>query len=72
MANVSKHFGLELRKEREKQGLSQEKLAELANIHRTHLSKIELAKISPTILVSSKLANALNVKLSELISRAEK
>lgn len=72
MANVSKYFGLELRKEREKQGLSQEKLAEIAGVHRTHLSKIELNKISPTILISEKLADALKVELSKLITRAEK
>lgn len=72
MANLSKAFGLEIRRAREEIGLSQEKLAEAAGVHRTYISRLELAKMSPTIDMADKIANALKIKLSELISRAEK
>jgi len=37
-----------------------------------YISRLELAKISPTIDTADKIANALKIKLSELISHAEK
>ncbi|RJQ31873.1 MAG: XRE family transcriptional regulator [Actinobacteria bacterium] len=71
MANLCNSFGLEIRKEREKARLSQEKLAELMQIHRTYLSKLELGKVCPTLRVAEKAAKALELKLSVIISRIE-
>ena len=71
MVNLCKSFGLEVRKERETIGLSQEKLAELMQIHRTYLSKVELGKVCPTLNVAEKAAKALGLKLSVIISRIE-
>ena len=71
MANLSKSFGLEVRRQREKLGLSQEKLAELMSVHRTHISRLELGKISPTLKLAEKAAKALNTKLSSIIAKAE-
>jgi transcriptional regulator with XRE-family HTH domain len=57
---------------RVKQGLSQEKLAELAEIDRTYVSMIERGRRHPTLEVAQKIAYCLQMKLSEMIRRAEK
>ena len=64
-------FGHAVRKTREKLGLSQEKFAERANVHRTYISSVELGKVSVGIEVANALAQALAVRLSELVRRAE-
>jgi transcriptional regulator with XRE-family HTH domain len=65
-------FGVEVKRRREEQGLSQEQLAELADIDRTYISMIERGKRNPTLEVAERIAVALDMKLSELIKRAEK
>ena len=64
-------FGRAVRHEREKQGLSQEAFAERASVHRTYISAIELGKVSVGLEVANGLASALDVRLSELVRRAE-
>jgi transcriptional regulator with XRE-family HTH domain len=55
----------ELRKER---SLSQETLAELADIHVNHLRRIELGQANPTYLVLLRICAALDVELPELLT----
>ena len=64
-------IGQAIRREREKLGLSQEKFAERANVHRTYISSIELGKVNMGIEVAHALALALGTKLSDLVHRAE-
>jgi transcriptional regulator with XRE-family HTH domain len=64
-------FGRAVRREREKQRLSQEAFAERADIHRTYISSIELGKVSVGLQVANGLAGALGMRLSELVRRAE-
>jgi len=71
MARLAKNFGIEIRKERERLGLSQERFAEIAGIHRTYVSSIELGKVDPSLSVAEKVSQALGLNLSEIISRAE-
>jgi transcriptional regulator with XRE-family HTH domain len=68
---ISKSFGQVVRKRRETRGLSQEKLAELAGIHRTYISSIELGKVRLGLDIAKKVADGLGVKLSDLIAEAE-
>ena len=68
---ISKKFGRAIRSIREERELSQEKLAELAEVDRTYISMIERSKRQPTLEVAQRIADALNVKLSEVIRRAE-
>jgi transcriptional regulator with XRE-family HTH domain len=68
---ISRAFGQVVRKRRETRGLSQEKLAELAGIHRTYISSIELGKVRLGLEIAKKVADGLGVKLSELIAEAE-
>jgi len=69
--NISEKFGQVMRLAREDQGTSQEKLAELAEIDRTYVSMIERGKRHPTLEVANRIAQALNVRLSEMIKWAE-
>jgi transcriptional regulator with XRE-family HTH domain len=64
-------FGQAIRSAREKLGLSQEDFAERASVHRTYISSVELGKVSVGIEVANALAQALAMRLSELVRRAE-
>jgi transcriptional regulator with XRE-family HTH domain len=64
-------FGRSIRLEREKLRLSQEDFAELANVHRTYVSSVELGKVSVGIEVANAFASALGLKLSDLVRRSE-
>ena len=64
-------FGKILRKYRLQEKLSQEKLAELANLDRTYISQIERGLKSPSIKTLIALAHALQVKAHILIAEVE-
>ncbi len=64
-------FGTILHKYRLQQHLSQEKLAELANLDRTYISQIERGLKSPSIQTLFALAQALHIKAYLLISEVE-
>ena len=59
-------FGKRVRHIREKKGLSQESLADLANVHRTYIGMVERAEKNITLLNIQKLAKALKVDIKEL------
>ena len=52
--------------------MSQEKLAELAEVDRTYVSMIERGKRHPTIEVAERICRALGAPLSDVIRKAEK
>ncbi len=59
-----------IRKIRKKKGLSQEKLARLADISNNTLVKIEMGMAKePTITTVRKIAEALDVSIDELVGR---
>lgn len=58
-------FGNKVRKERKKIGISQEELADRANVHRTYIGMIERAEKNITLENIEKVAIALNLKLSD-------
>ncbi|MEO1009596.1 MAG: helix-turn-helix transcriptional regulator [Planctomycetota bacterium] len=60
-------FGERIREVRTERGLSQEKLAELAGLHRTAVSFIERAERSSTLETIEKLARALRVQPGDLM-----
>ncbi|WP_281989321.1 helix-turn-helix transcriptional regulator [Aquimarina aggregata] len=60
-----------LSEERKRQGLSYERLAEKAGVHRTTISFIERGKQNPTLSLCKKLADSLDIKLSEIIAECE-
>lgn len=63
-------FAAELRSRRSALGLSQEALALRADVNRTYVAKLELARNQPTLSVLLRLADALDVELSDLIHGA--
>jgi transcriptional regulator with XRE-family HTH domain len=48
-------------------GISQEKLAELAGLHRTYLGGVERGERNPTLLTVAKIARGLNVPMTQLL-----
>jgi transcriptional regulator with XRE-family HTH domain len=64
--------GANLRRLRVKRGLSLERLARASGVSRAMLSQIELGQSTPTINLLWKVARALNVPFSTLISHSEK
>lgn len=52
---------------RKEQWIGQEKLADLAGIHRTHISLIERGQSNMTIEVLEKIAKALGVVIQDLV-----
>jgi transcriptional regulator with XRE-family HTH domain len=71
---IEVRFGLALRKRREAVSpkLSQEKLAERAELHRNYVGLLERGKQIPSILVVEKLAHALGITMSELLKEVDK
>lgn len=61
-------FGNRVREERMKLRLSQEKLAEKANVHRTYIGMIERAEKNITLENMKKVVDALGLKLSKFFS----
>ncbi|MEG3941009.1 MULTISPECIES: helix-turn-helix domain-containing protein [unclassified Microcoleus] len=64
-------FGKQVRKLRKAKGLSQEKLAELAELHRNYIGGIERGERNIALLNILRLAKALGVSLSELLEGIE-
>ena len=64
-------IGRVIQQVREQKHLSQEVVSGLADIGRTHLSAIERGKRKPTLETFFRLAEALNIKPSELIKLIE-
>ena len=61
-----KQFAYKVRTLRESQGLSQEKLAERADLHRTYIGMVERLERNPSLVCIYKIANGLGVHVTEL------
>ena len=67
----AKVVGKVIQEYREKRNLSQEVVSGLADIGRTHLSAIERGERKPTLETFFKIADALDIKPSELMKLIE-
>lgn len=71
MTNLSKKYqvflGKKIRELREKMGISQERLGELAKVHRTYVGMVERGEKNITISNILKFAQALGVQVRDLI-----
>jgi transcriptional regulator with XRE-family HTH domain len=67
--DVRERVGLNLQKLRRERGLSQEELADRANIHQTYLSGVERGNRNPTVTVLQRIAEALGADIEDLVSR---
>ncbi|MBS7254861.1 helix-turn-helix domain-containing protein [Flavobacterium branchiicola] len=66
------NLGIHIKKLREKKGLSQQKLADYCGIPRNQIGRIERAKINTGIKTLIRIANALDIELTELLSLQSK
>ena len=68
---MSDAFALVLRKRRKAKGLSQELLAEKADLHPTYIGLVERRLRNPSLNVAKALARGLGLPLNVLIKEAE-
>jgi transcriptional regulator with XRE-family HTH domain len=67
--DVRERVGLNLQRLRRQKGLSQEELADLANVHQTYLSGVERGIRNPTVTVLQRIAQALGADIEDLVKR---
>ncbi|MBW8001995.1 MAG: helix-turn-helix transcriptional regulator [Planctomycetes bacterium] len=67
MKNINKEVGFNIRKIREDKGLSQEKLAALADLHRAYVGQIERGEKNIGLRNLEKIAKALKINTKDLL-----
>ena len=67
--DIRQVFAINLRKQRQAKGFSQEELAHLADIDRTYISSLERCLYAAGIDVVDKLANAMDIEAADLLRR---
>jgi len=68
-SKVSKILGETIRAKRIKAGLSQEKLAEKADLARNYIGNIERAEYKVTVEALARIAKALGVRVCDLVAK---
>jgi XRE family transcriptional regulator, regulator of sulfur utilization len=68
MSKLSKSIGERIRNERKEQGLSQEKLAELAKLNTSYIASVERGRYSIGIDNLRKICKALRIKMVDLFN----
>ena len=71
MPNLSPWLADAIRKRREAAGISQEELADRAELHRTYVSLVERSKRNVTVDALDRIASGLGVPASRLLAEAE-
>ncbi|MCT4708362.1 helix-turn-helix transcriptional regulator [Enterobacteriaceae bacterium H16N7] len=66
--SARQNFAQNLRKIRQTRGISQEKLADLCDLHRTYVSSVERGERNITVDNMERLAIALGVDIRELLN----
>jgi transcriptional regulator with XRE-family HTH domain len=65
--SILEKFGENVRKKRVALKMSQQELGNVADLHRTYIGMIERAEKNITLLNIEKIAEALNVKIAQLL-----
>lgn len=63
--------GEEIRRARQKAGLSQEAVADRAGLHRTYISLVERNKKSPTLDTLFRICQAIGVSATAIVKKVE-
>jgi transcriptional regulator with XRE-family HTH domain len=71
MSELQGALGQAIRQVREDRSLSQERLAELAGLHRTYISSVEQGRRNVSVENIYRIANALGVSMTELVQLCE-
>lgn len=64
--DINEEVGFNIRRIREERGLSQEKLAALANLHRAYIGQIERGEKNIGLKNLQKIVHALEVNIEDL------
>lgn len=67
MDDICTRVGFSIRRQREKEKISQEKLAEFSGLHRTYIGQVERGEKNLTLRSLERIAKALNVKTKDLL-----
>ena len=65
--DLIKAVGMRIRAARKGKNMSQERLAELAELHPTYISHIELGKVNASLTSYNAIAQGLGLSLAELV-----
>lgn len=68
---LQKAFGLVVKRIRMKKGISQERLAELVDLHRTYISDIERGGRNVSLVNIYRIAEGLNVRTTDIFQGME-
>lgn len=64
--DIKKRFGLTIKKIRNDRSMSQEKLAEITELHRTYISEIERGNRNVSLINIEKISKAFGLEVSDL------
>lgn len=64
-------FGAAVRAVRIERGVSQERLAELAGVHRTYVGSVERGERNVSLINIARIAHGLDMSAAELLQRTE-
>ena len=70
-SNIATEIGTIIRQIRIEKGLSQEELSFKCDLHRTYIGSIERAEKVASIITLEKVAEALDISLSEILKKYE-
>jgi transcriptional regulator with XRE-family HTH domain len=68
---LEERFGIVVPRLRKAEGLSQEEFADLCGLHRTYVGSIERGEKTVTIATATKVAEALGLRLWELLKQVD-
>ena len=71
LMSISISFGRIIKNLREERGISQEILADRADLNRSYVGEVERGTAMPSLSTITKLARALNVSAADLLARYE-
>lgn len=69
MDDITAQVGFRIRMLREARGLSQERLAELADLHRVYVGQVERGEKCPSLITLDKVAGAMGVSIGDLLKK---
>lgn len=62
-------LAITIKQERQARGLSQEALAELAQLNRSHISKLEQTSTDPQFITVCRVARVLGISIDDLMAQ---
>jgi len=71
MEAITQEIGNRIRRLRQKQGITQEKLAEKADLHHTYIGQVERGEKNLSVATLEKILEALGITFSEFFEKVE-